>query len=96
MAVGRDFGGLKVFGDDFPTIDGTCVRDYLHVVDIAKGHVSAIAAVEAGEIWRSTGSKGHYRAFNLGSGTAQSVKQMIEAMRKATGFDYQYEIVGRR
>lgn len=95
-AVGRNFGGLKVFGNDFPTIDGTCVRDYLHVVDLATGHVSAIDALLEGKIYEQTGEAGHYRAFNLGTGKALSVLQMIEAMRTATGFDYQYEIVGRR
>ena len=96
IAVGRIDAPLKVFGDDFPTVDGTCVRDYLHVVDLAQGHVSALNAIEAGKIYENVGKKGKYRAFNLGTGTAYSVKQMIEAMKKASGFDYKYDIVGRR
>ena len=96
IAVGRINDPLKVFGDDFPTVDGTCVRDYLHVVDLARGHVSALNAIEAGKIYENVGKKGKYRAFNLGTGTAYSVKQMIEAMKKASGFDYKYDIVGRR
>lgn len=98
IAVGRITDPLKVFGDDFPTVDGTCVRDYLHVVDLAKGHVSAIDAIVKGDIYEVEGKdkRGNYRAFNLGTGKAQSVKQIIEAMRKASGFDYQYEIAPRR
>jgi UDP-glucose 4-epimerase len=53
-------------------------------------------AIEAGKIYENVGKKGKYRAFNLGTGTAYSVKQMIEAMKKASGFDYKYDIVGRR
>lgn len=72
------------------------MRDYLHVVDLARGHVSALDAIERQDIYSDVGKKGKYRAFNLGTGTAYSVKQMIEAMKTASGFDYQYEIVGRR
>lgn len=84
--------------------DGTCVRDYLHVMDLAKGHVLALDALASSVSSPSTGifskldvkADGYYRAFNLGKGKGMSVLNMIEAMKKATGFDYQYEIVGRR
>lgn len=82
--------------------DGTCVRDYLHVVDLAQGHVLALDALSKGDVFPSSsssiaeGSEGNYKAYNLGRGQAYSVLQIIEAMRKATGYEYQYEIVGRR
>lgn len=78
--------------------DGTCVRDYLHVMDLADGHVLALDAIDKGDIFAQCDPQadGMYRAFNLGKGKGMSVLDMIEAMRKASGFDYQYEIVGRR
>ncbi|OWZ70091.1 UDP-glucose 4-epimerase GalE [Cryptococcus neoformans] len=101
MAVGREKSQLKVFGTDFPTPDGTCVRDYLHIMDLAHGHVLALDALAVPSsrpnIFSEIDPKdGYFRAFNLGRGQGMSVLNMIEAMRKATGFDYQYEIVGRR
>ncbi|RSH85141.1 UDP-glucose-4-epimerase [Saitozyma podzolica] len=97
MAVGRQKPDLKVFGDDYPTPDGTCVRDYLHVMDLAHGHVLALDAIAKGDIFANCDkSTGYYRAFNLGKGKGMSVLNMVEAMRKASGFDYKYEIVGRR
>lgn len=101
MAVGREKSRLKVFGTDFPTPDGTCVRDYLHIMDLAHGHVLALDALAVPSsrpnIFSEIDPKdGYFRAFNLGRGQGMSVLNMIEAMRKATGFDYQYEIVGRR
>jgi UDP-glucose 4-epimerase len=83
--------------------DGTCVRDYLHVMDLAKGHVLALDALAASRDSETTGiyssidkTEGYYRAYNLGKGKGMSVLNMIEAMRKATGFEFQYEIVPRR
>lgn len=99
MAVGREKSALEVFGNDYPgTPDGTCVRDYLHIMDLAGGHVLALDAIEKDTIFANCDpvKDGMYRAFNLGRGAGQSVLTMIEAMRKATGFDYQYKIVGRR
>lgn len=95
IACGRIQGPLKVFGNDFPTPDGTPLRDYLHVCDLALGHVKALDAILSGHIFKQS-DKGHYRAFNLGTGRAFSVLQMIEAMRKATGKELPYDIVGRR
>ncbi|GHJ88779.1 hypothetical protein NliqN6_5181 [Naganishia liquefaciens] len=97
IAVGRYAqDGLKVFGDDYPTHDGTCVRDYLHVMDLAKGHVLSLDALEKAEIFKNCGKTGNCRAFNLGHGKGQSVLDMIEAMRKASGYQYKYDIVERR
>lgn len=78
------------------------MRDYLHVMDLAEGHILALdalakAASESG-VFESVDVKkdGYFRAFNLGRGKGMSVIQMVEAMRAASGFDYKYEIVGRR
>ncbi len=65
---------LQVYGNDYPTQDGTCVRDYLHVVDLAVGHRMALKALEAP-------GASHY---NLGTGQGVSVKQMIDAFSRAT------------
>lgn len=66
---------ISVFGSDYPTPDGTCVRDYIHVLDLAKAHVIALEALQPGEL----------RAYNLGNGQGYSVRQVIEAARKVTG-----------
>lgn len=68
--------GLQVFGDDYPTPDGTCLRDYVHVVDLADAHVKALEALA--ETGRST-------AYNLGTGTPHSVRQVIESVERVTG-----------
>jgi UDP-glucose-4-epimerase GalE len=68
--------GLQVFGDDYPTPDGTCLRDYVHVVDLADAHVKALEALA--ETGRST-------AYNLGTGTPHSVRQVIDAVERVTG-----------
>lgn len=66
-------------------------------MDLAKGHVLALDAISSGKIFAScTEAEGSYRAFNLGKGKGMSVLNMVEAMRKASGFEYKYEIVGRR
>ncbi|PWN30471.1 UDP-glucose 4-epimerase [Jaminaea rosea] len=97
MAVGkyRD-PGLRVNGNDYPTPDGTCVRDYIHVMDLAGGHVNALDAIDSDARFQNLPSRGKYRAFNLGRGQGMSVLNMIEAMRKVTGWAYPYEIIGRR
>jgi UDP-glucose 4-epimerase len=97
MAVGRvKDATLKVFGNDYPTPDGTCVRDYLHVMDLASGHVLALGALTPESTIFSKDSTAHFKAYNLGKGKGVSVLQIVDAMRKATGFDYKYEIIGRR
>ncbi|WWC72375.1 UDP-glucose 4-epimerase GalE [Kwoniella pini CBS 10737] len=101
IAIGREKSQLKIFGTDFPTPDGTCVRDYLHILDLAHGHVLALDALavptsEKNIFSNCDAESGSFRSFNLGKGKGMSVLNMIDAMRKATGYDYQYEIVGRR
>ncbi|RDB19506.1 UDP-glucose 4-epimerase [Hypsizygus marmoreus] len=96
MAVGRvKDATLRVFGNDYPTPDGTCVRDYLHIMDLASGHLLALDAL-ASDSKVFDGLDAHFKAYNLGKGKGMSVLQIVEAMRKATGFNYKYEIIGRR
>lgn len=86
VAIGkRDH--LSVFGNDYDTQDGTCVRDYIHVVDLALGHVKAVQKVE--------GEKGVF-IYNLGTGKGYSVLDVVNAFKKASGIDIKYEIVARR
>lgn len=76
--------------------DGTCVRDYLHVLDLAAGHVLALEALAPGSKSFDSTPDARYKVYNLGRGEGMSVLTILEAMRKATGFDYKYEIIGRR
>lgn len=77
--------------------DGTCVRDYLHVMDLANGHLLALEALAPdSKVFDNCPDPARYKAYNLGKGKGMSVLQIVEAMRKATGFNYQYEVVGRR
>lgn len=78
---------LNVFGDDYPTPDGTGVRDYIHVTDLAKGHVAAIEYAEA--------NKG-VEVFNLGTGNGYSVLDVVKAFEKASGNPLPYKIAPRR
>ena len=87
VAIGRrEF--LTVFGDDYPTPDGTGVRDYLHVMDLADGHLSAIDYMEK--------KKSGIFTFNLGTGNGYSVLDMVSAMEKACGHEIKYKIGDRR
>lgn len=81
---------VKVFGDDYETPDGTGVRDYIHIVDLARGHVAAV-----NYLTRKDTGKQHLK-LNLGTGTGCSVKEALAAFSKACGFDIPHEIVGRR
>ncbi|KAH9983882.1 hypothetical protein BJV77DRAFT_1062321 [Russula vinacea] len=98
MAIGRvKESTLQVFGNDYPTPDGTCVRDYLHVLDLASGHLLALDALAPGSTtFDNCPTPARFKAYNLGRGQGFSVLQILEAMRKATGFDYRYNIIGRR
>ena len=97
IAVGRIKDRLEIFGNDYPTADGTCVRDYLHVLDLAKGHLLALDALAPeSKVFDNCPTEARYKAYNLGKGKGMSVMQIVEAMRKATGFDYKYVVVGRR
>ncbi|PID46632.1 MAG: UDP-glucose 4-epimerase GalE [Proteobacteria bacterium] len=88
VAVGR-YEKLSVFGDDYATPDGTGVRDYIHVVDLAKGHVKALEAFANPEI------DGLF-TVNLGTGNGYSVLEMIEAFANASAREVAYQIVARR
>jgi len=76
---------VTVFGTDYPTRDGTCVRDYIHVVDLAQAHILALEALDRGS-----------RIYNLGNGTGFSVKEVIETARSITGCDISAEYGPRR
>lgn len=76
---------LSVFGGDYDTPDGTCIRDYIHVVDLARGHVAALEHLRPG-----------FEVVNLGSGRGVSVLELIHAFVEATGVDVPYEIAPRR
>jgi UDP-glucose 4-epimerase len=77
---------LQLFGDDYPTLDGTCVRDYIHVQDLARAHLLALDAATAGE----------HRIYNLGNGNGFSNRQVAEAAREVTGADLPIEVAPRR
>ncbi len=78
---------LRVFGDDYPTRDGTGVRDYIHVVDLAKGHTAALAKLAEGP--------GRW-VYNLGTGRGTTVLELVDAFEEASGVNVPYRIVGRR
>jgi len=81
---------LSVFGDDYPTPDGTAIRDYIHVVDLAKAHIAALQRLLQKK------NKNNFEVFNVGSGTGSSVLEVIKAFEKASGKKINYKIVGRR
>jgi UDP-glucose 4-epimerase len=85
-AVGR-LGKLQVFGGDYPTPDGSGIRDYLHVMDVADAHRVAIEHLDGGP---------RLRAFNLGSGVGASVLQLVAALQEVSGMAIPYEVVGRQ
>lgn len=76
---------LRVFGNDYPTVDGTGVRDYIHVVDLAEGHVAALENLTEG-----------VHVYNLGTGKGTSVLELVKAFEEANGIEVPYEIVDRR
>jgi UDP-glucose 4-epimerase len=81
---------LSVFGDDYPTKDGTAVRDYIHVVDLAKAHIAAL------ERLLNNGNKKDFEVFNVGTGTGSSVLEVIKAFEKVSNTRLNYKIVARR
>jgi len=85
VAAGRR-EAIRVFGDDYPTDDGTAVRDYIHVLDLAEAHVLAVEALAPGEA----------RAYNLGNGQGFSVRQVIDVCRRVTGRAIEEEAAPRR
>ena len=81
---------LSVFGDDYDTPDGSCIRDYIYVVDLAKAHVSAMTRIMEDQIEQPV------EIYNIGTGKGTSVLELIHAFEKATGVKLNYKIVGRR
>ena len=81
---------LSVFGDDYPTTDGTCVRDYIHVVDLAKAHVIALKRLLDGK------NATNFEVFNLGTGTGSTVLEAIKSFEKVSGEHLNYKIAPRR
>lgn len=81
---------LSVFGDDYPTPDGTCIRDYIHVVDLAKAHVIALQRLLGNK------NKSNFETFNLGTGRGSSVLEVVKSFEKVSGEKLNYKIVGRR
>ena len=81
---------LSVFGDDYPTPDGTCIRDYIYVVDLAKAHVVALERLLEGK------NKENYEVFNVGTGKGSSVLEVIKSFEKVSGKKLNYKIVERR
>jgi UDP-glucose 4-epimerase len=81
---------LSVFGDDYPTPDGTCIRDYIYVVDLAKAHVIALERLLEGK------NQKNYEVFNVGTGKGSSVLEAIQSFEKVSGRKLNYKIVDRR
>ena len=87
IGAARGAEALAVFGDDYPTPDGTCIRDYVHVTDLARAHVAALGRLEAG---------GASAAYNLGSGQGASVRQVIDCVSRVTGREVAFTVQPRR
>ena len=84
LSAGRN---PQLFGDDYPTPDGSCIRDYIHVVDLADAHASAAARLDEGPLGE---------VYNVGRGEGVSVKEVFETVREVTGIDFSVDVVGRR
>jgi UDP-glucose 4-epimerase len=76
---------ISIFGDDYPTRDGTCVRDYIHVIDLAQAHILALGALDGGS-----------RFYNLGNGEGFTVKEVIDTAREVTGQAIRADVGARR
>lgn len=81
---------LSIFGNDYNTPDGTAVRDYIHIIDLAKAHVKAVNRILSGK------SDLNYEVFNLGTGKGNSVKEVVDAFEKVTGLKLNYKYADRR
>jgi len=86
LAAARRGEGIQLFGDDYPTPDGTCVRDYIHVSDLARAHLLALDATAAGR----------HAIYNLGSGTGYSNREVLAACREVTGLGIPAQVAPRR
>ena len=89
FAIGK-LKKLSVYGDDYPTKDGTCIRDYIHVTDLADVHISAL------EYLFSNNTNNIYDVFNVGTGEGKTVKEVIDCFKKISGKKIQYDISPRR
>jgi UDP-glucose 4-epimerase len=78
----------KVYGADYNTTDGSCVRDYVHVLDLAQAHIEALRYLEQ--------NQREFNTFNVGTGTGSTVLEVIRQIQKTTGIDFEYEVVARR
>ena len=85
LRAARDGVPLRLFGDDYPTADGTCVRDYVHVADLAEAHIAALEALPA-----------VHGVFNLGTGHGDSVRRVGDAVEEVTGLGLERSVVARR
>ena len=87
LRIARDDAGpVSIFGDDYPTTDGSCIRDYIHVTDLASAHLLALAACSAGQ----------HMIYNLGCGTGYSNFDVLQACRDVTGLDIPAKVTDRR
>jgi len=86
LAAARRGEGVQLFGDDYPTPDGTCIRDYIHVSDLARAHLLALDAA----------TPGRHAIYNLGSGTGYSNREVLGACREVTGLDIPVQVAPRR
>lgn len=77
-----------IFGDDYATPDGTCIRDYIHVLDLAKAHIQALDCIEDSSL--------EHHAFNIGTGEGTSVKEIVEGLREVSGWNFPDEVRARR
>lgn len=87
MALDDELDRIRIFGDDYPTADGTCERDYIHVCDLAEAHIAGLRYLKNG---------GESKSMNLGTGTAWSVRQIVEAAQQAASRSVECEVVDRR
>ena len=83
----------SVFGADYPTRDGSCIRDYIHVQDLADAHAAAVGFLDDAA---AAGSPPSTRVYNVGTGTGTTVLEVIDAVREVTGIDFEAEVVARR
>jgi len=91
-AVLGEGAGLRIFGNDYETVDGTCVRDYIHVNDLCKAHLLALHYMDKNSMDENSGA----HAYNLGNGQGFSVLEVINAASEVVGKKVQYEMVERR
>jgi UDP-glucose-4-epimerase len=95
VALGRR-ESIKVFGEDYPTPDGTCIRDYIHVSDLADAHLLALDALENEPVTKEGRCNFRPLIYNLGNGSGFSVKEVIESARRVTGHPIPVEVCPRR